>query len=69
MTPEQTAFGMTLEEVGRLKKSVIEWTDGNHPMVSKSDGGDFASAFRRGAELLRADPTFAHIFQMEWPEE
>jgi len=62
MTEKETVFGMTLEDVGRIKKSVAEWTDGNHPQVSKSDGGDFANAFTEGAKMLRDDKTFADVF-------
>ena len=63
MTNEKKVFGLTLEEVGQVKKSVIEWTDDNHPKIRKAEGGDFASAFTEGARLLHADETFADVFK------
>ena len=58
----ETVFGMTLEDVGRIKKSVVEWLDGEHPQANKSDGGDFANAFTEGAKMLHDDKMFANIF-------
>ena len=57
---------MTLKEVGDIKRSMASLLDGNHPKISKSDGGDFATAFRSGAQMLHSDETFAHIFKHNW---
>ena len=65
MAQEQTVFGMTLEEVGRLKKDVVaQWDEEHHT----SECADFASALKRGSELLHADATFARYFREDWSD-
>ena len=66
MPDEKRVFGMTLEEVGDLKRSVVDWTDHNHPNMKKSDGGSFASALRAGSQVLRSDETFRQVFKDDW---
>ena len=61
---EKRAFGLTLEEVAEVKRSVADWKDINSPLKKKSDGGTFATAFREGSKLLRSDKTFLDVFDI-----
>jgi len=57
---EKKVFGMTPEEVKKIKAAIDGWTDNYYP---KSQGGCFATAFREGAKLLRSDKTFLNILR------
>jgi hypothetical protein len=63
MMTEKRVFGLTLEEVGEMKKSVANWTDDNRPVKKRSEGGSFADAFTEGAKLLSSDETFLELFK------
>ena len=62
---EERVFGLTLENVGELKKSVCNWTDHNSLLKTKPDGGNFITAFNSGAELLHKDEAFLNVFKSD----
>ena len=63
MMDEKRVFGLTVEEVGEIKKSVANWTDENSPVKKRSEGGSFVTAFSEGAKLLRSDKIFLEAFK------
>ena len=69
MLEEKKIFNRTMDEIRDIKRSVDGYVDCNHPKTKRVDGGSFADALRKGAEMLRADESFAHVFQTDWYAE
>jgi hypothetical protein len=53
----QVIPGLTAAEVKHMADQVFNWTDGNHPQLSKSDNG-FLDILENGKPVISASPVF-----------
>ena len=60
---EKKAFGLTLEEIALMHKSIKEWRDSNSPARPVSSD-DFFTALDKGSDLLLEDETLKEIFSI-----
>ena len=63
MSDEQK-FGLTPEETNKIIDSILERRDCNHPTKSKSEGGNFFTAFDEGVGLMRDSVDFLEMFKI-----
>ena len=49
--------GLTASEVKNMADQVYNWTDGNHPQLSKSENG-FLDILENGKPVISASPVF-----------
>jgi len=66
---EKKVFGLTIEDVGKIQKSVDDWKDRNSPLYKKCCEGSFVTALDEGSDLLCNDASFAKAFEFSKSNE
>ncbi|MCL1853337.1 MAG: hypothetical protein FWF88_09970 [Peptococcaceae bacterium] len=62
---KKKVFGLTLEEAGRIKSSLVRWSGVSRSAKKQRDGSRFCDALEEGAKLLCEDKTFVEVFDVQ----